>query len=501
MTSPVKNGSVYLDSIRDGRTVYIDGSCAGDVTTSPAFARVVGSVAALYDFQAQPENQELMTFETPTGRRVNRAWQAPRNYNEMVTRRRALTAWAELHNGFMGRSPDHVASALVGQHMGLDVFERHDKRRAGAFTDYLRYAADNDLYLSYVIINPQADRSKDWGNQKEEDLVAAIVDEDHDGITIRGAKMLGTGAIMANEVFVANLQPLRSGEERLAFSCAIPMGAKGVKVLSRKSYEQHAVSDFDNPLSAKFDENDALLYFDDVKVPWERVFTYRDIDACRAQFHDTPGHVFQNYQAQIRLTVKLRFLLGLAHRITETIGTNAMPPIREKLGWLAAKVAMVEGLLYGTEAAGSMHNGYYIPDRNLIYAAQVVTQEFYPTLLSVVRELAGGSLIMLPSSYKDMMNPELTSIVRKTQVSGAMSPESRVRFLKLAWDAVGSEFASRHLQYEMFYAGAQFVTCGHSFRTYDWTKAAELVDNTLAANSHISHHSLKIEEETSCVQQ
>ena len=126
-----------------------------------------------------------------------------------------------------------------------------------------------------MIINPQAERGKDWGEQAE-DLVARIVDEDASGITIRGAKMLGTSSIMANEVLVANLQPLKPGEEDLAFSCALPMNAKGLRVLSRKSYEQHAVSIFDNPLSSRFDENDALMYFDDVKVPWERLFVYRD---------------------------------------------------------------------------------------------------------------------------------------------------------------------------------------------------------------------------------
>jgi aromatic ring hydroxylase len=108
----------------------------------------------------------------------------------------------------MGRSPDHLASALVGQRIGLDVFARYDVARAKAFADYFDYASRSDLFLTYVIINPQADRSKDWGDQ-DDDLVARVVDEDASGITIRGAKMLGTSSIMANDVFVANLQPLR----------------------------------------------------------------------------------------------------------------------------------------------------------------------------------------------------------------------------------------------------------------------------------------------------
>ena len=120
--------------------------------------------------------------------------------------------------------------------MGIDVFRKHSAERAKAFADYFDYASKNDLFLTYVIINPQAQRSKDWGEQ-DEDLVARIVDEDSSGVTIRGAKMLGTSSIMANEVFVANLQPLKAGEEDLAFSCALPMNAKGLRVLSRKSYE------------------------------------------------------------------------------------------------------------------------------------------------------------------------------------------------------------------------------------------------------------------------
>ena len=337
----------------------------------------------------------------------------------------------------------------------------------------------NDLFLTYVIVNPQADRSKDWGEQAKE-LVAQIVDEDSTGLTIRGAKMLGTSSIMANEVFVANLQPLKPGEEALAFSCALPMNAAGLLVLSRKSYEAHAVSVYDNPLSARFDENDALLYFDDVKVPWERVFVHRDTDMCRAQFHDTPGHIFQNYQAQIRLSVKVKFLVGLAHKITETIGTTNMPQVREQLGGLAANAGMVEAMLVGMEASGANIGEFYLPNRHLVYAAQVMTQDLYPRLINQIRDLAGGSLIMLPSSFRDWANPELAPILRKTQRSANFTSEDKVKLLKAAWDAVGSEFASRHTQYEMFYAGARFVAAGHSYRTFDWSTARGMVDHLLS---------------------
>jgi len=476
-----KTGAEHIKSLKDGRTVYIDGKLAGDVTEHVAFRNSVKSAAMLYDFQARPENIELMTFE-PNGanRRVNRAWQMPRNYSEMVQRRKAMQAWAQLSYGFMGRSPDHLASAIVGQTMGIEVFEKHGAARAKALKDYYEEASRNDYFLTYVIINPQAERGKDWGEQSE-DLVARIVDEDTGGITIRGAKMLGTSSIMANEVFVANLQPLKPGEEALAFSCALPMNAKGLRVLSRKSYEAAAVSVFDNPISSRFDENDALIYFDDVKVPWERVFVHRDPDMCRAQFHDTPGHAYQNYQAQIRLSVKIKFLTGLAHRLTEAIGTTAMPPVREQLGFLAAQVSMVNAMMAGMEAEGTMRGEWYVPNKHFMYSAQVLTQDLYPKVINTLRDLSGGALIMLPSSIRDYDDPMLARIINTTQRAAKMSPEGKVKFLKAAWDAVGSEFGSRHTQYEMFYAGARFVTTGHSYRTFDWAGATGMVDDLMSS--------------------
>jgi 4-hydroxyphenylacetate 3-monooxygenase len=476
-----KTGAEHLASLKDGRTVYIDGALVPDVTVHPAFRRSVASAASLYDFQTAPENLELMTFAPEhANRRINRAWQIPRSHAEMTNRRKALTAWAECSYGFMGRSPDHLASALVGQRIGLDVFKRGGEARARAFAEYFDYASSSDLFLTYVIINPQANRSKDWGDQ-DEDLVARIVDEDATGVTIRGAKMMGTSSIMANEIFVANLQPLKAGEEQLAFCCALEMNAKGLRVLSRKSYEAGAVSVYDNPLSSRYDENDAVIYFDDVKVPWDRLFVHRDVDLCRAQFHDTPGHVFQNYQSQIRLVVKLKFLVGIAHKLTETIGTSAMPQVREQLGRLAANVGMVEAMLHGMEASGEQYGSYWVPNRHYLYSSQVVTQELYPRMINVIRELAGGAFIMLPSSFRDWDNPIIEPLIRKTQRSSALDPQEKVKFLKAAWDAIGSEFGSRHTQYEMFYAGASFVTAGHSFRTYGWESSDNLVDKLLAS--------------------
>ncbi|WP_454916834.1 4-hydroxyphenylacetate 3-hydroxylase family protein [Xanthobacter sediminis] len=477
----IKTGAEHTASLKDGREVFLDGKLVSDVTTHPAYERAVASVAKMFDFHSAPEHAELMTFATETGTRANRIWQLPESYDDLVTRRKGLEAWTELHAGFLGRAPDHVASCIAGMYMGLDQFEAYDRARAAALADYYRYARDNDLYLTYVIINPQADRSKSAAGQADPFLSAAIVDRDAEGITVRGAKMLATGGIMANEVFVTCIQPLQPGDEKYALSFAIPMNAKGLKVLSRKSYEAGAPSVFDNPLASRFDENDAVLYFDDVKVPWDRVFVVDDLAMMLKQFHATPAHVYQNYQAQIRLSVKVRFLAGIARRIAEVNGILGFPQVRETLGQLAAEVGMVDAFVAAMEAKGTKYGRYFIPDRHTLYAAQTMAQQLYGKLITTLRELAGGGLIMLPSSVHDYENPELAALIRKTQQSPAASADERVKFFKLAWDAVGSEFASRHAQYEMFYAGASFVVKGHSFRTYDWDSAGSLVDRMLSS--------------------
>ena len=481
----LKTGSQHAQSLKDGRQIFINGHIAEDVGEHPAFRRTLRTVEGLFDFAARPENAELMTFEPSDAglSRVNRIWQLPRSYEDLVQRRRALEAWAELHAGFLGRSPDHVASCLSGMVMGLDVFEAYDRSRAGALADYYRYARDNDLYLTYVLINPQADRSKGPGEQQDRFLSAGVVDEDAEGVTIRGGKMLATGGVFANEVFVTCIQPLREDEEPYATSFAVPMNAKGLKILSRRSYEEAATSVFDYPLAARFDENDAVLYFDDVKVSWERVFVNRDVAMCQRQFHATPAHVFQNYQAQVRLMVKMRFLVGIARRIAETNGVVGFPQVKELLGLLAAQNTMVDALVHAMENKGRQHGAYFVPDPHTLYSAQVLTQQLYAQVMVALRELAGGGMIMLPSSIQDFALPELRALIDKTQQSPVSSSEGRVKFFKLAWDAVGSEFASRHTQYEMFYAGATFVTKGHSFRTFDWDRCTQLVDRMLDSYS------------------
>ncbi|RVD33764.1 4-hydroxyphenylacetate 3-monooxygenase [Mesorhizobium sp. M4A.F.Ca.ET.020.02.1.1] len=480
-----RTGNEYIQSLRDGRQIFIDGRLVDNHVDHPAFRNAIRSAAKLYDYQAA--NQGEMTFTTPTGKRVNRSWELPDTREKLVKRGLAAQAWAAQSYGWLGRSPDHVPAAITGMVTHIDVFEGYDKKRASALRGYYEYARDRDLAMTYTIVNPQGDRSKLAGEHDDKYHSLGAVDEDAEGITVRGAKMLGTSAPLAEEVLVGVQNPLKEGiDDIYALSFALPLATKGVKILSRKSYEEAAHSQFDNPLAARFDENDAVVYFDDVKVPWERVFVYKKTSMCRAQFHATGAEILMNTQSQARYSVKLKFLAGLARRIAETTGVINFPAIQESLGNLASQAMVIDGMFRSLLHDPIERNGYFIPRQLQIYTTQAYSQELYPAFITAIRKLAGGSVIMLPSGVEDFDNPEMAALINKTQYSSTASPEERVKVMKLAWDALGSEFGSRHTQYEMFYNGPHFAALMRVFGAFDWGFAKGMVDELLGSYSRQS---------------
>ncbi|NWB96829.1 4-hydroxyphenylacetate 3-monooxygenase [Pseudomonas gingeri] len=477
-----RTGKQYLEAIADGRAVFINGECSTDHSRHPAFEATIRSVAGLYDYQAA--NPDVMTFKTPSGKSVNRAWQLPTSKELLIARADAAYAWAQQSMGWLGRSPDHVSAALSGMMTHIEVFEAYAPDRAKALKNYFEYARERDLYLTYTIVNPQGDRSKSPG-EHDRNLyhTLGVVKETDAGIIVRGAKMLGTGAVLADELLVGVQNPLKAGvDERYALSFAIPLNAPGIKILSRASYAEGKNS-FDHPLSSRFDENDALIYFDDVLVPWERVFVYQDTAMCRQQFHGTDAEVLMDTQSMARLTAKLHFLAGLAHRMTQVTGVNEFPAVREILAELACNASMIEGLFRGLVANSTAHLGFHIPDKKQLYMCQAVAQVVYPKVLESIRKLAGGGVIMLPSHVSDLNNPETLALIEKTQYSTTAQPLERVQLMKLVWDAVGSEFASRHLQYEMFYSGPHFVALSRVYAEYDWDSARAMASPLMAGSA------------------
>lgn len=478
-----RTGAEYIEGLRDGRAVFIDGERVEDVTTHPAFRGAVRSVAACYDLTHDPANRDVMTFPSPaTGEPVNVSYMIPRSKEDLVHRRLGLQRWAEGTFGLMGRSPDHVAGFLSGFAGAAPMFARNGRADlAENVVRFHQYARDNDQYVTYTIVPPQIDRSRPAHQQADPHLYAGVKEERDDGIVVAGAQMLGTGSAISDWLQLSSIVPLGPGDEAYALSAMVPIGAPGVRVLSRRSYASAATSTFDYPLSSRFDETDSLLVFDDVFIPWEHVLIYRDLDLVQAQWWETSAHLLGNSQAQIRFATKLELLLGIARRVAEMNGIAKNPAVKGQLGEIAAHVAMVNGLILASEERHTIDDfGVACHGRAEIYANMTLQSQIYPKLLNMVRELCGGGLIQLPSSIEDFENPVIAADLHRFVQSPEMESLDRVRLMKLAWDLVGSEFASRHHQYEMFYAGAPFLVKARMFQNFDFARPDRLVDGALS---------------------
>jgi 4-hydroxyphenylacetate 3-monooxygenase len=477
----MRTGSDYLRSLNDGRRVFVDGERVNDVTAHVAFREAARSVAQLYDIAATPEMRERMTFVSPTtGEPVLRAYQIPRSHADLRARRLFSETWAEATFGLMGRSPDHVAGFFCGYAASPSVFATAGKHFADNVVAFYEHLRDNHLYASYAIVPPQIDRSKPAHKQSDPTLYAGVVKERDDGIVISGAQQLATGGAISDVIHLSCIHPLQPGDENYANCLAVPVSAPGVKLYPRRSFAAAASNAFDYPLSSRFDETDSYVVFDNVFVPWERVFIYRNVELSRDQWWKTPSHLYGNHQAQVRYVTKLRFMIGLAQRMNEMTGNVANPAVQIMMGELAAWVSIYEHMLLSHETAAVIdEDGVLWPSKSGLYSAMALQSELNGRMLEIIRELAGSALITLPSSVRDFESGETASDVQRYMRSASSDAKSKVALMRLAWDLIGSEFGGRQQQYEKFYGGASFLVKQNVYRNFDFKRATALVDAAL----------------------
>lgn len=458
----MRSGSTYLASLRDGRRVVVDGQEVDDVTTHAGFAGIAQTIASLYDHACDPASG----MRGADG--VNAVFAIPRSREQLAARRHAIEQWAALSGGFVGRSPDHVAGFLAGFAAAPEVFDRGGRDFGANVTRFHRRVLAEDLFVSYVIIPPQGAGIVEGVEQ------VRLVEETADGIVVRGAQILGTSTAVSDYLLVSCIKPLRPDQTAEALSFVVPLSAPGLRLHCRRPYAEGAASAFDYPLSTRFDETDGVVVFDDVLVPWEDVFVCGDVAAVRDQFFATPAHVLGNAQAQIRFVTKLKFVAGIARRLAEVNAIDTIPGVHEKLGELAALASLVEAATIAAEATAELDaHGVAVPNPRFVYGPMGLQSELYPRAVQILRELAGSSVLQVPATFRDLASEDLPRYAGPDAVE-------RVRLYKLAWDAIGSEFAGRHLQYEMFYAGAPFVAKGYAYRNYGYGEPLALLDAVTA---------------------
>jgi 4-hydroxyphenylacetate 3-monooxygenase len=477
----LRTGSEYLRSLRDGRRVFVNGDLVKDVTEHPAFRQAARSLAHLFDIAADPAMRERMTFPSPkTGAPVLRAYQIPRTHADLKARRLFSQTWAEATFGLMGRTPDHVAGFFCGYAAVPEVFAAAGQQFGDNVVAFFEHMRDNHLYASYAIVPPQIDRSKPAHKQADPTLYAGVVKERDDGIVLSGAQQLATAGLYSDYIYLSCIHPLQPGDESYANGVMIPANASGVKLYPRRPFAEVASNTFDYPLSARFDESDCFVVLDNVFVPWEHVFVYRDIDICRDQWWKTPSHLYGNHQAQTRYATKLRFMIGLAKRMNELTGLDGNPAVQIQMGELAALVSIVENMLLSHETTATIDaNGILWPSKMALYSVMALQSELNSRMIEIIRELTGAGMITLPSSHRDFDNPDMRADIDRFMRSSTSDAESRVAVMRMAWDFIGSEFGNRHQQYEKFYGGASFLVKQNVYRNFDFASAKKMVDAAL----------------------
>lgn len=496
----VRTGAEYVKGLQDGRRVYVNGELVRDVTRYPPFQGVIKELAGLYDRQHDPTYQARLTYRSPTtDQPVSTSFILAQTWEEIEQRIHGERARCEFTYGLMGRLPDFMNAFVTDMAAIRALLGRRNPQFGDNAWRYYELCRERDLCLTHTLVDPQIDRSQ--GVEAQEAL--RIVRETDTGLVVRGARMLSTLAPVSDELWVGPYLPRKPGEEAYALSFAVPVATPGLSFICREPYDTGR-SRFDRPLSSRFDEGDAIAIFEDVLVPWERVFAARDIEIHNLIAPAFPGYL--TLQAVIRGTVKLRFLTGLACLVAQAVGRTAMPRYQEMLGELIGSVELAEGLvtatahdvLYnanhplgeeGESEGGAEASRGVIPGLGTLFGVSgrgmvgiTAVRLFFPQALTravdTLRLMGSSGLIMTPTE-KDFANPEVQELLERHLRGRDMSAKERVQIMKLAWDALGTEFGGRQFMYEWFFAGDPINSRMVYYRTDRRTECTALVQRLL----------------------
>jgi len=478
-----RTGAQFLAGLRaQPREVWIRGERVDDVTAHPALAMPAQHIAHLYDMQHDPAHRDVLTYPSPTsGQRVGAAFMMARDPDDLKQRREAFRLWAESSFGLLGRSPDFLNTTVMAFAESPDVFGRLGPRYRDNIVRYYEFVRENDLFLTHALITPQTDRSKTSAEQADPFLHMGVVRETDAGIVIRGARMLATHGPIADEIIVYHLPGLRPGEEPYAAAFAIPVGAPGVRQICREPFDAGGRSSFDHPLATRFEEPDALVIFDDVLVPWDRVFLHGNITHANAMYVDTALRNHTAHQTGVRAIAKMQIAAGVAMRIAEAVRSNTHLHVQHMLGEIIQFIELAKSCVIRSEvefertAAGTIRAGF-APLQTL----RALMSSAYPRIIEVLQTIGAGGLLMMPSAAD--FGSAIDADVRKYyRGAGDMAAEDRVRLFKLAWDLAGDAFGSRALQYERYYAGDPFRLIASNYVSYpNRSECDRLVDAALA---------------------
>ncbi len=458
------------------RDVWIQGQhIQTGLSHHPAFANLVDTLAHLYDMQHQPELIDTMTYTSPkSGQPVGLSFLQPRAEEDLVRRREMMLAWARYSGGMLGRTPDYLNASLMAFAAAQAYFEDARPGFGRNIQAYYEEVREKDLCLTHTLINPQANRAVGASQQKDPFLAARIVKETDQGVVIRGARMLATLGPVSDEIMVFPSTVLKGQEEDrpYAFAFAIPSHSEGLKYICRESFD-YGRTHFDHPLGSRFEEMDALVVFDDVLVPWQRVFLLEDLKRCNEVFAATGAVVHMTHQVVVKNVAKAEFVLGVILSVIDAIGIEVFQHVQEKAAEAIVALETMRAFLRSAEADAALDEfGLLRPAWAPLNAARNVFPKVYPRLIEIIQQLGASGLMALPGSA-DLASP-IGPLVERYLAAARVDARERLGIFHLAWDLSSSAFGSRQVLYERFFFGDPVRMAGALFQGYDRQRYIDL---------------------------
>ncbi|HZR97357.1 MAG TPA: 4-hydroxyphenylacetate 3-hydroxylase N-terminal domain-containing protein [Chloroflexota bacterium] len=462
---PIRRGAEYLDSLRDGREVWLRGERV-DVTADPRLAGCAHAFAELYDLQHDPALAARLTMPSPeSGEPVSLAYLLPRTVDDLIRKREMIAFLARHTGGVVGRLPEYIANVVLGLYDVRETLGAEDPAFAANATTYFAYCRERDLCVSLGFVDPQRDRGRPSGDFE----FLRVVAERADGIVVRGAKGVATLAPYANEFICLSL-PREGMTPDHVVHFAVPIATPGLKIVCREPLAPRYPDE--HPLAARYDEMDAWVILDDVFVPQERVFYRRRVDRIGALHKQILAWGY--HHNVVRMVVKAEVLLGLCLGMADYLGTRQVPHVQEGLADAICYLETLRALMHEAERNPvASASGLALPNPTQITIARVYGVEREPRILHVVRELCSSGILMAPAAA-DLASPALGGYLYRYLVGKDERAPERFRLLKLAWDYAVDSFGSRQLLFDMFNASDLHANKAGLVAAYDGRPAAAL---------------------------
>jgi 4-hydroxybutyryl-CoA dehydratase / vinylacetyl-CoA-Delta-isomerase len=437
----LKTPQQFLETLRDGRVVYCDGERVPDVTKHPILKITNDWVAMDYVMSNDPKYHDLLTDVDADGDRVAFALQPQRTREDLLRLREVVKLWAR---ATFGKPTGAKFVAKDGLNAVTVVSRRVDKkygtRYAANVEAYRKHLQKNDLAFAMGLTDVKGDRGLRPSQQvQHKDFYMRIVEERRDGIIVSGAKAHISQAPACNDVLVAPCHAMKEDDKAYAVAFGIPVNTKGITMISTQPEVAPGFSLFDHPITGSVYINDALITFENVFIPNERIFLKGEWE-----FAGDTAVMFANFHrlsAETYKAVELELVVGAAALMAEYNGIEKKAHVREKLTWLTMYAEMIETL-----GQAAVEHCIKEEDSDLVYpnpmVANICKYQFadnWHTATKYLQDIAGGIVATAPSA-KDFFNPETRPLIEKYLAGKAgVSTEDRLRMIKLVKD-IGSSY-------------------------------------------------------------